>query len=170
MAGVIATASTDSGRPHGEPHMPVWTSVTGVGSGLGSGLVQTSVRPCTAIPHAELISEQQPSGFRLTLPSTRRDSKAPGRGRNGQWGHVAMGWAYGKTRGRKGTLDREFLANQVQENLIKFSSRRRKLEGAGGINGWKWLCVSWARDRWGQKRVRSGRNWENTTGCKGMER
>lgn len=32
--------------------MPVWTSVTEWVLALGSGLVQTSVRPCTAIPHA----------------------------------------------------------------------------------------------------------------------
>lgn len=73
-------------------------------------------------------------------------------------------------RGRKGHPTESLSQSSSRRNLIKFSSRRRKLLGAGGINGGKWLCVSWARDRMGTKRVRIGEDWENTTGCKGMER
>ena len=68
-------------------------------------------------------------------------------------------------RGRKGHP-----TESLSQSSSRKASRRRKLLGAGGINGGKWLCVSWARDRMGTKRVRIGEDWENTTGCKGMER
>lgn len=71
-----------------------------------------------------------------------------------------------KTHRRRKGHQRESLS----QSSSRKASRRRKLPEAGGINGGKWFCVSWARDRMETKRVRSGEGWGNTTGCKGIER
>ena len=129
---------------------------------MGSGLTQISVCPCTAVPPAAHL---RVTTLRIQTDPAIYQNGLQGPRQRQEWSVGARGYGLHmvKThRGRKGN-QRESLS----QSSSRKASRRRKLPGAGGINGGKWLCVSWARDWMGQRGLGVGRTGGIQQGVRG---